>query len=211
MSVVSLSLGWTPLRALKDAARSHSKERSSSAIFPGVRLTLLLLELCWHLGGSVGLGSLCSGSHLFFSFPFFLQCLFVLLSSVFFCSPLLCPFLFSSLESLFALLVVFWTFISLPPFAFIFWYLFSILFQFSVSFSTFPISQPISFAFFLFPFRTLPFPLLSKSFSWSCLKSSFLFIFSILILIFSLAVYLKHLYFVSLLVLWELLGAGLTQ
>jgi len=119
--------------------------------------------------------------------------------------------LFSSLESLFALLVVFWTFISLPPFAFIFWYLFSILFQFSVSFSTFPISQPISFAFFLFPFRTLPFPLLSKSFSWSCLKSSFLFIFSILILIFSLAVYLKHLYFVSLLDLWELLGAGLTQ
>ena len=158
MSVVSLSLGWTPLRALKDAARSHSKERSSSAIFPGVRLTLLLLELCWHLGGSVGLGSLCSGSHLFFSLPFFLQCLFVLLSSVFFCSPLLCPFLFSSLESLFALLVVFWTFISLPPFAFIFWYLFSILFQFSVSFSTFPISQPISFALFFFPLGLSHFP-----------------------------------------------------
>jgi len=95
MSVVSLSLGWTLLRALKDGARSHSKERSSSAIFPGVRLTLLLLKLCWHLGGSVGLGSLCSGSHLLFFFPFFLQCLFVLLSSVF--------FLFSSFVSIFVL------------------------------------------------------------------------------------------------------------
>ncbi len=91
MSVVSLSLGWTPLRALKDAARSHSKERSSSAIFPGVRLTLLLLELCWHLGGSVGLGSLCSGSHLLFFFAFF--------SSVPFCSSLICLFLFSSFIS----------------------------------------------------------------------------------------------------------------
>ena len=42
--VVSLSLQRTLLRGLKDPARSHSKERRSLAILPGVRQALLLFK-----------------------------------------------------------------------------------------------------------------------------------------------------------------------
>lgn len=44
MAVVFLSLGRTLLRGLKDPARSHSKERRSLAILPGVRQALLLFK-----------------------------------------------------------------------------------------------------------------------------------------------------------------------
>ena len=50
MPAVSLSLGRTLLRGLKDPVRSNSEEWSFLAILPGVKQALLLLEPVLALG-----------------------------------------------------------------------------------------------------------------------------------------------------------------